>query len=222
LRKEAQVATTSDGARDLRLAANDLLWLSDVLAGSRIPTSEVMLSNVAMAAQTLAQHHRLLAQASFSERAYQRAGVNLRAAALNADTALSFSGMPAVADQTSLDQAMAVATRLATGGRGRKLRDRFGTATSGLAVAIARVADHSVWPYQRSTGRLVELDAAAGTLVVETENGAGGPHFLLATNAAVVGPQAGMPLAALRVGDVLAVWYQTDSPNVAERVISTR
>ncbi len=225
LRKEARVAASEEQARNLHLAANDLFWLSTALRVREIPESEVMLSNVAIAARTLAQHHRLVAQDAFSERNWKRAGENLRAAALNTQTALAFSGQSEAsrdgADADALSEAMAVATRLATGGRGRKLRDRFGSAASGLSVAISRVPEPSVWPNRRSIGRLVEIDPTAGSMVVETENGKGGPHFILATDAAIVGKRSGLPLSALVVGDVVAVWFRTDSPAVADRVITT-
>lgn len=226
LRKEVRVAASADQARDLRLAANDLSWLRTALRVREVPDSEIMLSNVAIAAHALAHHHRLVAQDAFSERTWKRAGDNLRAATLNARAALAFSGQAQVdgdgTDEAALNEAMAVATRLATGGRGRKLRDRFGSAVSGLAVTMSRLSDQAVWPYRRSIGRLVELDPAAGSMVVETENGVGGPHFILASDAAVVGRQSGMPLSALKVGDVLAVWFRTDSPAVAERIVTNR
>lgn len=221
MRKLTSTAVSGEDARDLRLAANDVQWLAGEIAGDRLPPSEAVLSNVALAAWTLARHHRLAAADALSERAFKRAGYNLEAAALNTGAALAFAGQRTGEAREALDEAIAVATRLATGGRGRKLRDRFGTASSGLAIATARARSEPVWAWRRSTGRVVDTVPAEDQVVVETEDGSG-PRFTLPSGALVVGRDGAVALDALISGEEVAVWYRAPAPRIAERIVRGR
>ncbi len=218
MRKEIDVAASDEMVRDLRLAANDLVWLADELAGGRAPHSEELLATVAMASHTLARHHRDTARQAFSDRYFDRAGDHLEAAAVNTDAALAYGGISAKVDASSLEEARQVATRLATGGRGGKLRDRFGTAVNGLSLAISRAEAEAVWPMRRAVGRLVDHDLAAGTVVIESPDSSG-PDYRFAAGAVVIGKNGIMSHEALDDATEVAVWYRSATPTIAARVV---
>lgn len=218
MRREGDVAVSSQMVRDLRLAANDLVWLADEIAGGRTPQSEVLLATVAVASHTMARHQREAAQQAFSEGGYKRAGDHLEAAAVHADAALAFGGVSAKPVAPQLEEARQVASRLATGGRGGKLRDRFGSALTGLDSVIARADAEAVWPVRRAIGRVVDHDLDASTVVIETSDGSG-PKFRFAEGAVIVGRSGVVPYEALESASEVAVWYRSVTPNIALRIV---
>lgn len=218
MRRDLKVAIDDDMARDLRFAANDLVWLADELAAGRAPHSEALLATVAMASHTMARHHRDAGRQAFSNRFYERAGNHIAASAVHADAALAFGGVSAKVDGGSLEEARQVASRLSTGGRGGKLRDRFGSAVTGLSGVIARAEAEAVWPLRRTVGQLVQYDPATDTLVIESP-GEGGPDFRFGSGAVVIGKDGVVPHNVLGGAKQVAVWYRTATPKVAARVV---